>query len=303
MTPFKQLTTEKQLIYITVVVYIITQLWKLLCVLFFWNGGSWEHLLSLPANLSDLALRPWSLITYMFCHADLSKDPFHIIFNMLWLWCFGQMFLRTHTSRQLVSFYLCSGLFSGLFFILCYNVFPYYQYDRYYAYLVGASGCIFGLIVAVAMTQGEEVIGVNLFVKVIWAKVKWVCVAVLLLNLLSFRGDNTGGVVCHVGGALFGLIYGLMQRRRIDICAWPLSLYDSLCKWFRQLRQPRMKATPGGRRDPIGADKRRDMDYNASQRSHEAQIDAILEKISKHGYDGLTAEEKQMLFDASKRKR
>lgn len=64
-----------------------------------------------------------------------------------------------------------------------------------------------------------------------------------------------------------------------------------------------MKATPGGRRDPIGADKRRDMDYNASQRTREAQIDAILEKISKHGYDGLTAEEKQMLFDASKRKR
>ena len=103
-----------------------------------------------------------------------------------------------------------------------------------YSYVVGASGAICALIVAVGMNQSQQVIGLNLFVKVVWVK---------------------------------------------------------------------MKATRGCGRGPIGTEKQRDMDYNADRRSHEEQIDAILDKISKHGYDGLTAEEKQMLFDASKRKK
>ena len=302
---YKTLPIYGKLIYITVVVFLLTQLWKLIGVLFVWSGNGWVHWLALPSNLNDFLFRPWTLLTYMFCHADLSQDPFHIIFNMLWLWWFGQFFLQNHTSRQLLSFYLTSGIFAGLFFLLCYNIFPYFQFDRLFSYVVGASGAICALIVAVGMNQAQRVIGLNLFVRVVWVKMKWLALAVLGLTVLTgFNGSNTGGQVCHIGGILFGLWYGWMERRGIDICALPMKIIGGIGQWIDGLRRPKMTATRGGKGyGPIGAEKQRDMDYNADRRSQEEQIDAILDKISRHGYDGLTAEEKQMLFDASKRKK
>jgi len=303
MIKYKSLPVYGRLIYITVVVYIVTQLWKLTTALFVMSGYFWQDYLALPSNLNDLMMRPWTILTYMFCHADLSQDPLHIVFNMLWLYWFGQYFLRTHTARQFVSFYLTSGLFAGLFFVLCYNIFPYFNIERHYSTLVGASGAIFALIVAVAIRHPEETLGLNLFVRVVWVKMKWFALATLFISFYCLGGDNKGGNVCHMGGALFGLIYGLMEQRGTDICAGPQRILSAIGQWISNLNKPKMKATQGGRRDPISADKKRDMDYNADKRTREAQIDAILDKISKNGYDGLTAEEKQMLFDASKRKK
>ncbi len=304
MIQYKTLPIYGKLIYITVVVFLITQLWKLVGVLFVVSGYEWTDWLALSSNLNIFLFHPWTLLTYMFCHADLSQDPFHIIFNMLWLWWFGQFFLQSHTSRQMLSFYLTSGIFAGLFYLLCYNIFPYFLLERYYSHIVGASGAICALIVAVGIRHSEQVIGLNLMVKVVWVKLKWLALIVLALTMFTgLNGTNVGGNVCHIGGILFGLIYGLLERRGIDFCAWPMNLFTKISKWIEDLRKPKMKATPGGRRGPIGAEKQRDMDYNADKRSQEEQIDAILDKISKHGYDGLTAEEKQMLFDASKRKK
>lgn len=302
---YKNLPPYGRIIYITVVIYAITQLWKLLGVLLCWSSYDLTtQWLALPSNLNELALRPWSLLTYMFSHADLSQNPLHIVFNMLWLWWFGQFFVRRHTSLQFVSFYLTSGIVAGLFFVVCYNLFPYFALDRFRSYVIGASGAIFALIAAVAIQQPDERIGLNLFVKVAWVKMKWLCVAVLVINLMSVEpGTNDGGLVCHLGGLLFGILYGWMERRGKDITAWPLRLISGISKQMEQLRKPRMSAARGGRREPIGADKKRDMDYNTERRKREEEIDQILEKISKNGYDGLTAEEKQALFDASKRKR
>lgn len=304
MIKYKTLPIYGKIIYITTVVYILTQLWKLSALLFCWSGYDWQQWLALPANLNSLAMHPWTLLTYMFCHADLSQDPFHIIFNMLWLWCFGHFFVQHHSSRQLVTFYITSGVFAGLFYLLCYNIFPYFNLDKYFVSLVGASGALFALIVAVAMNRPNETIGLNLFVKVVWLKMKWLAVIVLLVNLLCLNVGNDGGFVCHIGGAIFGLLFGYYERRGIDITRWISKAYDQIISTTKSLgSKPKMKATRGGHREPISADKKRDMDYNAERRNDEEQINAILDKISKHGYDGLTAEEKQKLFDASRRRK
>lgn len=305
---YQKLPAYGKLIYVTVVVYLFTQLWKILTVLFCWSGNDWAHWLALPANLNDFALRPWTLLTYMFCHANLSQQPFHILFNMLCLYTFGALFMRNHRGRQLVSFYLVSGVMSGLFFLVCYNVFPFFRLDRFLARVVGASGAIYALIIAVAMRQPEELVGLNLFVRVVPVRLKWLAAGVVVLSFFCFSAGNVGfgvgnygGVACHVGGILFGLLYGWADRRGTDLTRWPLSLYDAVTGWLRSLRQPRMTAMRGGRRESIPADRKRDMDYNVNKRTHEEQINAILDKISRSGYDGLTAEEKQMLFDASRR--
>ena len=128
MIEYKKLSLPGKLIYINVVVYAITQLWCLLQVLFCVSGYDWQNYLALHANLHDFLFSPWTLFTYFFTHADLSQDLFHILFNMLWLWWFGQFFMRYHTGRQFLSVYLLGGIFSGLFFLLVYNIFPYFIY-------------------------------------------------------------------------------------------------------------------------------------------------------------------------------
>lgn len=299
---YKSLPIQGKIIYITVAVYVLTQLWRLVCLLFCYSGYDWQQVLALPANLNDLAMRPWTILTYMFCHADIGQNVLHIVFNMLWLWWLAPIFLRFHTSKQFLSLYLMSGIFAGLFFLLVYNVFPYFRFDRHYTWIVGASGSVCAMLAAIIM-QPDQLVGLNLFVRTITTRMKWVALVVLLLTLFAGPAGNTGGLVCHVGGALFGFIYGYCYRQGLDITAWFSDGCQAIGQWIKDRNKPKMKATAGGRRDPISADKQKDMQYNTDKRQHEARIDEILDKISKHGYDGLTAEEKQMLFDASKRKK
>lgn len=299
---YKSLSIQGKIIYITVAVYLLTQLWRLVCLLFCFSGYDWQQVLALPANLNDLAMRPWTILTYMFCHADIGQNVLHIVFNMLWLWWLAPIFLRFHTSKQFLSLYLMGGIFAGLFFLLVYNVFPYFRFDRHYTWIVGASGSVCAMLAAIIM-QPDQLVGLNLFIRTITTRMKWVALVVLLLTLFAGPAGNTGGLVCHVGGALFGFIYGYFFRQGTDITVWFSEGCQTIAQWIKDWNKPKMKATAGGRRDPISADKQKDMQYNTDKRQHEARIDEILDKISKHGYDGLTAEEKQMLFDASKRKK
>ena len=301
MIQYRQLPIYGKIIYITVVIYLLTQLWRLGCLLFVVSGFHWQSVLALSANPNDLLLKPWTLLTYMFCHADIGSNIFHIIFNMIWLWWFGQLYVRFHTQRQLLSLYLMGGIVSGLFFLLVFNIFPYFLLERNYTTVVGASGALMAVMGAVAM-QPDQQVGVNLIVRTFTTSLKRLTFIIMALTLFAGGSGNAGGLVCHIGGAIFGLIYGYYYRSGKDITAFIWKWTDACTRWFKNLSKPRMKATQGGRRDPIGAEKMRDMNYNADRRQHEADIDAILDKISKHGYDGLSAEEKQMLFDASKRK-
>lgn len=299
---YKSLSIQGKIIYITVAVYLLTQLWRLVCLLFCFSGYDWQQVLALPANLNDLAMRPWTILTYMFCHADIGQNVLHIVFNMLWLWWLAPIFLRFHTSKQFLSLYLMGGIFAGLFFLLVYNVFPYFRFDRHYTWIVGASGSVCAMLAAIIM-QPDQLVGLNLFIRTITTRMKWVALVVLLLTLFAGPAGNTGGLVCHVGGALFGFIYGYFFRQGTDITIWFSEGCQTIAQWIKDWNKPKMKATAGGRRDPISADKQKDMQYNTDKRQHEARIDEILDKISKHGYDGLTAEEKQLLFDASKRRK
>lgn len=301
MINYKTLSLPGKLIYINVVVFIITQLFRLFTVLFCLSGYNWQDYLALHSNLNYFLLTPWTIFTYMFTHADLGVNILHILCNMLWLWWFGDIFLRYHTGRQFLSVYLLGGLFSGLFFLLVYNIFPYFILDRSHAAVVGASGAIFALIVAVAMRSPNDVLYLNLIVKTVAVKMKWIAIAAILINLINLPNSyNTGGIVCHIGGALWGFIFGYLESHGINVTRWFEQICDRIANLFK--RRPKMTATRGGAYH-VDSDKKKDMDYNKAQKDHQAKIDEILDKISQKGYDGLTAEEKQYLFDASHRKK
>lgn len=301
MINYKTLSLPGKLIYINVAVYIITQIYRLLCVLLCVSGYDWQNYLALHTNLNYFLMTPWTIVTYMFTHADIGVDFLHIVFNMLWLWWFGEFFLRYHTGRQLLSVYLLGGLFSGLFFLLVYNIFPYFLYDRNFTSIVGASGAIFALIVAVAMRSPNEVLYLNFFVKVVPVQMKWIAIAAIGINLLGLPNSyNLGGIICHLGGALWGFIYSYSEAHGINVTNWFERLCDNIVNIFK--KRPKMTASRGGAYH-FDAEKKKDMDYNKTQKDHQAKIDEILDKISQKGYDGLTAEEKQFLFDASHKKR
>jgi len=303
---YKALNLPGKLIAIQVFIWVVTQLLRLVAFLFTGYDCHWQDWLGLHANLHEFMLTPWTLLTYFFVHANLGDNVFHLIFNMCWLWWFGQFFLRYHTGRQLLGVFLMGGLFAGVFYLLCFNLFPYlneltYASANLHVAVVGASGAIFALVAAVAMRQPDEALYLNFFVRVVPVKMKWFALAALVINLMNLAGgENIGGIICHLGGMLFGVTFGLLERRGIDLTRQ----FNALCDWVADAfkSKPKMKATPGGKRH-VYRDREQDHDFNARQKERQDRIDAILDKISKNGYEGLTAEEKAMLFDASNRKK
>jgi len=279
LAKYHSLNLPGKLITINVLLWLCTQLGRLLFYLFTGNDLPWEDWLALHADLETFLYTPWTLVTYFFVHANFGQNVFHLIFNMMWLWWFGQFFLRYHTSRQLLRVYLLGGLVAGLTYLVSYNLLPGLG-GRHSSLVVGASGAIFALVAAVAMRQPDEPLYLNFFVKVVPVKMKWFALIALLLNIMNLTsGENVGGIICHLGGAVFGIAFGLYEKQGF-----------------------KMSASRGGAHH-VPNDRKKDHDYNTRQRDHQQKVDAILDKISKSGYDGLTAEEKAFLFDASHHKK
>ena len=112
-----------KIIYINIAVFLILRLSAIVCVLFNVEASALQEFLALPASFSELAYRPWTALTYMFVHYDVM----HILFNMLLLYWFGQIFLYSSTPKQLVVLYFYGGLAGGLLYILAYTFLPYFR--------------------------------------------------------------------------------------------------------------------------------------------------------------------------------
>ena len=140
-----------QLIYINVGVFVVTTLVSVFLMLFNWDVTSWLSYLELPASLSQFLVQPWSLLTYMFLHAG----ALHLLFNMLWLYWFGQLFLAFFSARHFRGLYLLGGLCGGLLYMLAYNVFPYFSPYIHGSYLLGASASVLAIVVATAVREPE----------------------------------------------------------------------------------------------------------------------------------------------------
>ena len=122
-----------QLIYINVGVFVVTTLVSVFLRLFYIGGASWMNFMTLPASIPEFLKQPWSLLSYMFLHAD----PLHLLFNMLWLYLFGQLFLSFFSARHFRGLYLLGGICGGLFYMLALNVFPYFTPYIYIHFIGG----------------------------------------------------------------------------------------------------------------------------------------------------------------------
>ncbi len=239
--------------------------------------------LSVPASLNELLYKPWTLITYMFLH----RGFFHLLFNMLWFYWIGQIFQEYLGSKKLMAAYFTGGLVGALVFIIAYNVFPLFSPIRDVATAVGASAGVLAIVVGAATLLPDYRIRLLLFGDV---PLKYLALASVVLDVLSVAGENAGGAFAHLGGAAFGFVYIKQLREGRDLGAWFNQLMALTDRKAKPVKRTSPVSKPPLSKTTVGPD--------SSKSPSQAEIDAILDKISEKGYDALTAEEKALLFRA-----
>ena len=278
-------------IFVNVALYVLLLFIGVFSVLF--NAGSLSadvlSFVELPASLGELALHPWTVLTYMFIHAGL----WHILWNMLALYFFGRIFLNFYSVRHFVGIYILGGLFGALFFVLAYNLFPYFGPYLPFSCLVGASAAVLAVVVAAAVRSPQYRINL-MFVGSV--KLSTFALVVVAISFLMLSGENAGGNFAHLGGAFAGWLVADMLNKGRDLTQVVNGPIDWVSSLIVRLRTPRKKKTKftytrGGRSA--------DYEYNARKKADEAEVDRILEKVKNGGYASLSEEEKKRLFEAS----
>ncbi len=242
-------------------------------------------LFSVPASFKALLVKPWTLLTYMFTH----KDIWHILFNMLWLYWFGRIFLEYLDQRKLVAIYLLGGLSGAIVYILSFNIFPAFIGIVDESVAIGASASVMAVVIAIAAYVPDYTVNLFLLGRV---KIKYMALGIFILTSVMDFSVNSGGKLAHMGGALFGYLYVVNLRRGHDIGKG----FNRIIDFFVTLFKPRKKLKVKYKKPAT------DYEYNERKAEHQARINLILEKISKGGYDSLTKEEKEILFKESQNK-
>jgi membrane associated rhomboid family serine protease len=277
-----------QLLLINILVFIVLILIKAVAFLA-GSAGVYEtivRLFSLPADLGALARRPWSVLTYAFLHQGF----LHIIFNLLNLYWFGSLVREYLGDRKLVSLYILGALAGAALFLLAYNLVPAYR-NGPLAEVLGASGAVTAIIVAAATLLPDYTFSLILIGPV---KIKYIAGVVVLISLAGIDGGNAGGEIAHIGGAIFGFAFIKMLQRGTDLGRPVQAIGDWLGALFSG--RPRLKVTHRSQpASPAAARK------GTIVKPEQDEIDLILDKISRSGYESLSKDEKQKLFRASQK--
>lgn len=274
-----------RLIYINIGVFVLLHAVTLVLWLLGIDSAKALTWVEVPSPWGELLTKPWTVITYCFSHYDL----LHLLFNMLWLYWLGRIFLEYFTAKHLSGLYILGGIGGAVLYALAYNCLPALAGER--AYLLGASASVIAIVVAVAAYVPNYKIGI-LFLGDI--SLKWIAVAMVLMALLGIGASNTGGDIAHLGGALVGLWFAYAFKRGHDITSWINATLDTLASVVR--RKP---SQVGG---PVGGTAYRNKRQASSDEPTEADLDRVLDKIRRSGYSSLTDDERDTLFRASRRR-
>lgn len=261
---------------INVLIFVVL---TLLNIPFFLSGkgslvsdGLIREYFGFPTLLEKLPYRFYTIITYQFFHGGF----FHVLFNMLWLFWMGNIFLDFLKPRQFHFLYLTGGITGALLYLLAYNIFPVFGPFVAGATVIGSSASVMAIIVATATLLPDYSMRLLLFGDV---KLKYLAMAYVVMDLIGIASSDAGASFAHIGGAMMGFAYIKLLKSGID--------WSSILK-----RKPKLKVV-----------KKESGKYHAKKQTDsvdQEEIDRILDKISKTGYDKLNKQEKETLFKASK---
>ena len=251
-----------------------------------WDIPGATDWLSLSSNPADLLWKPWSIIGYAFLHAGFT----HILFNMLMLFFAGRLFLTFFTQKQLFGVYVLSAVFAGAIFILGYQTLP--MLTGVTTKMVGASASIMALLIATAVYAPTYSVRLMLIGTV---KLWHIALAFIIIDLIYASAENTGGHIAHLAGALFGFIYIKLLKNSTDLTKGVSAITEGLGGLFKTRKQQPFKKV---HRKPAPSTPK--AAGTRPKSITQKQIDDILDKISRSGYDSLTKEEKDFLFKVGK---
>ena len=185
------------LIFINTLFFLFANLLSALAAMGNLNAGIFLDLFYLPSDISKAFSQPWSFITYMFLH----KELFHFVFNMLWLYWFGQLYENQLGKRRLIETYLVGGLAGGLLYLIL--GMGSILGDLHLHYLLGASASVMAIVIALAFYQPDTLLNLMFIGPV---KLKYVALGSLILTSFVDLSNNTGGKIAHIGGAMVGML-------------------------------------------------------------------------------------------------
>ena len=226
--------------------------------------------LSIPANLEILAYKPWTIITYMF----LQREVFHILFNLLWLYWMGMIFMDFLNKRQFIFTYLAGGIAGALLYLLAYNTLPAFSDLTQKSFLLGSSASVMAIVIGTATLVPDYTIRLLLFGAV---RLKYLAIAYFVFDIIGMGGGNPGGSIAHIGGAILGFVFIKQLNNGSDL--------SRILK-----KRSKLKVVPN-----------KSNTRSETIQTDQDTIDNILDKISKSGYESLSKNEKDALFKASKK--
>jgi len=280
-----RLNIAEKLIAINLAVFILTGLVSALL------GFSMDAILywfELPKDFFAFLAKPWTLVTYSFFHAGFG----HIFWNMLILYFTGRIFLNLFDGQRFINVYFLGIILGGLVFLLSYNVFPTLLSTN--TSLIGASAGVTAILLFICTYIPNQ--EVRLF-GLINIKLWYLGAFVVLVDLVLIpTGGNIGGRLAHLGGAFLGYFYARQLLRGKDIGEGFSKMLVSLGSLFKLGKKtPPLKTVYRKR-----SDKNSKSGINYDKATRQKKIDAILDKISKSGYESLSKAEKDFLFKAGK---
>ena len=237
----------------------------------------------LSSDPSIFITKPWTLLTYAFFHDGFG----HIFFNMIVLNFSSTLFLTFFNQKQLLGLYVLSAIFAGMAFVLG------YYFLNLSASIVGASGAIMAILVAA--TTYSPLMNVRLLL-IGNVKLWHITLVILIIDLMQIRLDNSGGHIAHLAGAFFGFGFIKLLENGTDLSKIISTIIDFFVNLFAKSPSTPFKKVHKNYKKPAEKPTSRIVTKDKTQQ----QIDEILDKISRSGYDCLTKEEKEFLFKAGK---
>ena len=282
ISKFNQLSIVLKIIVINTLIFLIVYLGSFFFKLSPATLVSW---FVLPTSFLEIVFQPWSFVTYAFLHAGF----WHLFWNMYLLYWFGLFVLNLFTPKRFLTIYLLGAINGGLLYVLAYNLFP--VFNNISSNLMGASAAVLAIVIFIATYTPNAIVRIFTFRIKLWQ----IGLVLVLLDLFQLPSSgNAGGLIAHMGGAIFGYVYAIQLKKGNDIGIWFENLMDALVnlfksnkyKYFKQVHKTKQSVTKNTKRNPTN--------------NHQIKIDRILDKIGKSGYDSLTKAEKDFLFKAGK---
>jgi membrane associated rhomboid family serine protease len=240
----------------------------------------------IPPKFIEFITRPWTIISYAFAHS--LTDIFHILFNMLALYWFGKIFIEYLGNEKLIAVYVLGALAGGLVYLLMFNTIPFFIERSEFSGMVGASAAVFAVMVATATLLPDYTFYL-LFLGAV--RIKYIAFFYIVISFIGSVGPNAGGNLAHLGGALMGFVYTKQLQVGVNWGSWITATLD----WIKGLFQSKPKVKVTYRK--TDANKK----VNNFTKATQEEIDTILDKISDKGYESLSKDEKEKLFNASKK--